>query len=114
MPRPSVGSRENLAFSVARFTLASSTPSTLPSTFSTRRTHEAHVMPVTGISTSPRLRSSNTAPSSPHVLYPPTLYRDTWIVKDRSRCPAPGAPDAAENVAVIIARCKPLDGLRLR
>src|SRR5918997_1194317 len=68
------GSKETLAFSVARFTLAPSTPSTLPRAFSTRRTHEAHVMPVTGISTSLRLRSSSTPPSSLLVYYTPLPY----------------------------------------
>ena len=46
------GSKTTWAFSVARLTLASWTPSTRLSAFSTRRTHEAQVMPSIGSVTS--------------------------------------------------------------
>jgi hypothetical protein len=46
------GSKTTRARSVARLTLASRTPGSLPNAFSTRRTHEAQVMPSIGNVTS--------------------------------------------------------------
>src|SRR5918992_5664074 len=61
-----------VAFSVARFTLASATPSFLERARSTRRTQEAQLIPVTGIVTRsnrffPLATSTSYSPRSPSV-----------------------------------------------
>ncbi len=61
------GSYSTVALSAAKFTLAPETPSFLPRARSTRRTQEAHVIPVTGIMTCSNLVFSVTSdpPSLP-------------------------------------------------
>src|SRR5437867_3308799 len=94
------------AFSVARLTLASATPGTFASAFSTRRTHEAQVMPVIGRVTSFLLSTATTRSLLPRELEQLVQLADHLGV---AAFPEPGR-DAAVQVPLEERRLERLQG----